>query len=164
MFTNRLSLIILCCIAGLQGCEKNEAPQVSDAIKISVQEITGTNSQRIDQIEALLKQYLPFPRPLEDAHFLEKKIGDGVMGPSDYQRFYTLTASSTNISSWVKTLKLIEQNPTYIAPPVSPPWWVTAQGFNALRFYKLATPSGDDQGWIGVSDDLKIIYIYTFTT
>ncbi len=164
IFTNRLNFIIFSCAAFLLGCDRNESHNVDAPIKVSAQEMTGTNSQRIDQIEVLLKQYQPFPKPLENAHFLEEKIGDGILGPADYLRFYALTASSINLSDWVKTLKIIEQRPSYTAPAVLPPWWVTKQDFNTLKFYKLSTPSGEDHGWIGVSENLKKAYIFTFST
>lgn len=54
---------------------------------VTVSEIKSSKTERIETITQLLVTQEPLPSPLTNAYFLEEKIGDNQLGPSDYVSF-----------------------------------------------------------------------------
>jgi hypothetical protein len=129
-------------------------------------EITGTVQQRISAISALLGNGKPIPSPLRDAYFVEDQLGDGRLGPSDFQAFYRLTVAPTDLAAWRAALSPLDSaamSPSYVAPRDPRAWWLSPDEFKALTFYSSAALTVRANGWIGVHPVSGVIYIFTYT-
>jgi len=141
----------------LTGCSQNNAS------KFTEHEISGTTAQRVARTTAILEKTHPLPSALIEAQFLEEQTGDGNLGPSDFEAFYRIDVTPTDIPAWTSLLTPLASKAEFAAPRRAHGWWVSAGAFGALRFYEPAALTGKAHGWIGISPEQGVIYIYTFT-
>jgi hypothetical protein len=134
-----------------------------NAIKNSVYEITGSSTERIRGVSAIITKYKALPTAILDAQFIEEQIGDGVLGPSDFREFYFLEVAPQNVSQWAEILTPLEAIAEYDAPAQPRNWWIAHDTFASLQFYQPRVLTGRVNGWIGVSQKTGRIYIFTFT-
>ncbi len=150
--------IAFACLLALTACRPSNSP------KNSIHEITGTSTERIAGVSAILAKHTTLPTPVIDAHFIEEQIGDGSFGPSDFRRFYALEVSPQDLSQWTRLLTPLSKATPYVTPPSSAgTWWVSSSAFASLQFYKTDGLTATTNGWIGVSPQTGHIYIFTFT-
>ena len=143
-------LLVLC----TTGCKPDsEVPR-------SVYEFPGDRDQRITKITAQLGKN-KVPSAILDAHVVQVRIGDF---RSDYQFFYALEVAPDHLVQWTEQLTPASTSEEYVAPPEFRQWWVSPQSFASLKFYKADIFVLSGHGWIGVSQDQRNIYIFTFTT
>jgi hypothetical protein len=129
-------------------------------------EITGTVQQRVTTIGAMLGNGTPMPSALRDAYFVEDQLGDGKLGPSDFQAFYRLTVAPKDLPTWRAAMSPLDSAamaPSYAAPRDPRAWWLSPEDFKALAFYNPASLTPRRNGWIGVHPMSGVIYIFTFT-
>ena len=128
-------------------------------------EASGTQAQRVAEVSKLLSKRSPLPTPLIDAYFVEEKIGDGMMGPSDFFAFYSLKIAPADLNAWRSVLPPIDSQSTtitYSSPKKLRTWWLTQSEFRDLTFYNPVTLTGRNNGWVAVSPDGRI-FVYAFT-
>lgn len=155
---NKVFLLVGCVF--ITACEANLSPQ---PVPASIHEIEGTTTQRIEAVTKILVIQDPLPSPLRDAYFLEKRLGDGVLGPSDYISFGMLEVDSTDLPAWRSKLLPLKMQPGYVSPdPIN--WWISAANYPTLELYQLRPYTHRIHGWIGIDSKNSKIYIYTFTT
>ena len=123
-------------------------------------EITGSTAERVDKITRILGAAAP--TPLLDANFIEIKIGDGELGPSDYVRFAALKVDPASRDRWRALSAPLIKKPDYTEPPSTPAWWVSQADYEKLSFYDAAS-LGLGDGWLGVADDGRV-FLSTFTS
>lgn len=127
-------------------------------------EITGSRTERVARVTALVGKHKPPPTPIADAFFLEESIGDGNLGPSDFRSFGFIQVDPRDVSLWIKTLEPLREPAQYGAPGQYRDWWVAREDFASLRFFEPGPLTGRHQGWIGISPKTGRIYLFTFTT
>ena len=125
-------------------------------------EITGTQAQRVAAVSGILRKNGPLPSALLDAHFLEQQTGDGQLGPSDFNTFYALTVSTTDLGAWRSALSPAPTAPEFVAPSDPHSWWLAKQEFPTLTFYSPEPLTGRPNGWVGIAPDGRIL-IFNFT-
>jgi hypothetical protein len=131
----------------------------------STYEASGTQAQRVAEVSKILSKRFPLPTPLIDAYFIEEKIGDGMMGPSDFFAFYSLKVAPADLTAWRSALTPIDSQSTtitYYTPKKIRTWWLTQSEFRDLTFYNPMTMTGRNNGWVAVSPDGRI-FVYAFT-
>ena len=148
---------IIICLFALTACSESSAP------KWSVYEVTGSNTERVARVSAIIAKDKAPPTPILDAHFIEEQIGDGYFGPSDYREFYFVEVAPQDVSQWTQILTPLDETAGYGAPAQPRDWWITRDTFASLQFYKPGILTGRIHGWIGVSQQTGRIYIATFT-
>ncbi len=116
-------------------------------------EITGSTAERVDKITRILGAAAP--TPLLDANFIEIKIGDGELGPSDYVRFAVLKIDLASRERWLALSPPLIKKPDYAEPPSTPAWWVSQEDYEKLSFHD-AFGLGLGDGWIGVAEDGRV--------
>lgn len=131
---------------------------------VTVSEIEGSKAERIETITQLLVTQEPLPSPLNNAYFLEEKIGDNQLGPSDYVSSGMLEIKPNDLPAWRGKLLPLKVQPDYVAPQTSPEWLVKADDYSSLESFKLRPYTQRIHGWIGIDPKTSKIYIYTFTT
>jgi len=157
--TTVLSLLILC---AMTACSKKPAE--------SSREVDGTTTERVAEISKLLSKKVPLPSSLLDAHLVEEQIGDGRLGPSDFESFCALTVSPTDLPAWKAALSKSttwnrfsnHEEIKRAAPKKAQPWWVSGAELDALEFYSPHSLTGCANGWVGIAPDGKI-FVYYFT-
>jgi hypothetical protein len=148
---------IIVCLLAIAACSK------TSPLKSSAYEVTGSSTERIASVLAIVTKHQAPPTDLLDAHFLEEQIGDDVFGPSDFRGFYLIKVAPQDISRWMQIFKPLEEKAEYAAPVQPRDWWITRDTFTSLQFYKPDILTGAVHGWIGVSQQTGCIYIFTFT-
>lgn len=131
----------------------------------SSKEISGTRTERVAAVSALINRHAPLPSPVLDAHFIEEQTGDGASGPSDFTSFYALNVGPSDLPSWHSALPAIEppdRAPDYVSPRQPCPWWLSLHDFATLKFHSQKSLTGRSHGWLGIAADGRI-FIYTFT-
>jgi hypothetical protein len=151
----RFTLIV--CLLALTACSKNSAP------RRSIHEVTGSSTERIAGVTAVITTHKVPPTAILDAHFVEEQTGDNVLGPSDFQAFYFLEVAPGDVSQWTQILTPLGTAAEYAAPAQPRDWWIARDSFASLQFYKPNILTGRIHGWIGVSQQTGRIYIFTFT-
>lgn len=151
----RFSVIVSLLVA--PACSKGGMPGNS------VQEITGSRSERVAGVSALISKHRAPPTPILDAHFVEEQTGDGMLGPSDFRSFYLMEVAPETISAWTQILEPLEELVDFEAPAQPRDWWIARDAFASLQFYEPDILTGKVHGWIGVSQPTGRIYIFTFT-
>jgi hypothetical protein len=149
--------VIIVCAFSLTTCSRSGTP------KISIREVTGTATQRVADVSAIITKHQAPPTAILDAHFLEEQIGDGFLGPSDFRAFYVVEVTPSAVLQWTQLLTSLGAATEYAAPVEPRDWWISRDAFDSLEFYKPATLTGRMHGWIGVSQKTGRIYIFTFT-
>ena len=155
-----LSLIAL---ASCNGASSPK-PAASRLAANQIYEAMGNTQQRIKAISALMAKHRSLPTAIADAHFLEERIGDGELGPSDYRDFYVVDVATQDIEQWSQVLTPLQEVPEYVEPPQPRNWWIARDAFTSLQFYEPAPLTGRSTGWIAISRQTGKIYIFTFTT
>jgi hypothetical protein len=151
-----ITVLLLCFLA---ACSPDRPAE-------STYETVGTQAERVAEVSKLISKSTRLPSPLLDAHFIQQKIGDGRLGPSDYSTFYALRIAPADLAAWRSALEPIEaQNkPILFASPREPrAWWLTQDEFHDLTFYSPVRLTGRLHGWVGVAPDGRI-FAYGFTT
>lgn len=154
----RFAIFLVACLSLLAGCGDSTAPVRS------VHEITGSASERVAAVSAVIGHSKAPPTSILDARLVEEKIGDGVFGPSDFWTFYVIEVAPRDVPQWTRMLVPLEAIPEYAAPEQPRDWWIARDAFGALQFYKPDALTGRSNGWIGVSQSTGRIYFFTFTT
>jgi hypothetical protein len=129
----------------------------------SVHEIPGAPAEQVAQISKMLSRQAPLPSTLREAHFVEEKNGDGLLGPSDFAAFYALTVAPADLPAWRAVLPAGPKSaPDFAAPKQPQPWWIAKEEFAGLTFYSPETMTGRSNGWVAIAPDGRI-FIYAFT-
>ncbi len=146
-------------LIGLLGaCSPKKAAESAEAV-------TGTQTERVAIVSRILSNHSPLPGPLIDGNFLQEKIGDGNLGPSDITTFCAVKVDPANLPAWRAALKPLESHnthPKYVAPKKPESWWLTASEFGGLEFFSSKDLTGRVNGWLGIAPDGRI-FIYSFT-
>jgi hypothetical protein len=142
----------------LAACTSTRAPERS------TYEVVGNVAERIEAVSEIIAQSTSLPTPLLDAQFVEEKIGDGELGPSDYRAFTLLQVAPADLPKWQAVLTPLERTPAYSAPTQPYAWWVEESEFATLQFYAPDSLSGRINGWVAIDVNTARIYIYSFTT
>jgi hypothetical protein len=132
--------------------------------QVTYEAVEGEQAQRVEIISSMLERLHPLPTALIDAHFVEEKRGDGMLGPSDYRTFARLIVPPEQIAEWQAILVPLNGQPAYAAPAQPTDWWVDKAGLPALTFYEPAPLTGRSNGWIAIDNQNGIIYLYSYTT
>ena len=143
------------------------------AAQVSVTEISAsptatkptTVQERVEIITKQLSRNGKLPGVLLDAQFLQEKVGDGVLGPSDYFAFYALTVPVADLPAWRAALAaapVVKGAPGYAAPKAPTPWWLQPAEFGKLELFDSKPLTGNVNGWVGLAPDGRI-FIYAFT-
>jgi hypothetical protein len=148
---------IIVCLFALTACSKSSAP------KSSVHEMTGSITERVAGVSAIITKHKAPPTAILDAHFVEEQTGDGVLGPSDFRAFYFVEVAPQDVALWTQMLTPLGVTAEYNAPAQPRDWWIARERFASLQFYKPDILTGRVHGWIGISQQTGRIYIFTFT-
>jgi hypothetical protein len=153
-------------LIALASCNGGSSPKpaASRLAANQVYEATGNSQQRIKTISAIITKHRSLPTAIADAHFLEERIGDGELGPSDYRDFYVVDVATQDIEQWSQGLIPLQEVPEYVEPPQPRNWWIDRDAFTSLQFYEPTPLTGRSTGWIAISRQIGKIYIFTFTT
>ena len=119
---------------------------------------------RIETITQSIARNAELPSRILEADFVEYKIGDGRLGPSDFFFHVRLKVARDDLSKWTGELKEPYNNSTfYSAPPKNVEWWITEEDFNNLKLYETKKYFGRFNGWMGFDESTGYIYVHTFT-
>lgn len=121
--------------------------------------------QRVATITKQLSKHGKLPGALLDAQFVEDKVGDGAIGPSDFFAFYALTVPVADIPAWraaLTTSPVDKGTQAYATPKAAAPWWVTKADYQKLELFGPKSLTGRSHGWVGIAADGRI-FIYAFT-
>jgi hypothetical protein len=97
------------CLCALTACSKSSAP------KNSVYEVTGSSTERVARVSAIITKNKAAPTAIVDARFMEEQTGDGSLGPSDFRAFYFVQVAPQKYRSGRRSLRLLGQ-PQSIPP------------------------------------------------
>lgn len=140
----------------LAGCSPDSPAQTSH-------EITGTQAERVAAVSRIITRNGPLPSALIDAHFLEERTGDGMLGPSDFASFLALTVAPADAGAWRSALPPLQgSQPGYRSPRQPVSWWIAASSFTGLTFHDPKPLTGQLHGWVAIAPDGRI-FIHTFT-
>jgi hypothetical protein len=149
--------VIVTCLLALAACSPTNAP------KTSLHEVTGSSSERVAAVSAIITKHKAPPTAILDARFLEEQTGDGNLGPSDFRTFYFVEVAPQDVARWTDVLTPLSGMAEYDAPAQPREWWIARDAFASLQFYRPDSLTGRSHGWIGVSPQTGRIYIFTFT-
>lgn len=135
----------------------------------TVTEIQGTRAERI---HALSRRMTAGARErliatVTDANILVEQLGDGNLGPSDFQTYGRIRVLPTDVVRWSSGPSKLASPPPWTEAPQpaattqSVDWWIKQPEHESLSFYE-AQPIFADDGWIGVSPQ-GTIYFRTMT-
>lgn len=160
------SVVIIGCLFALTACVERKR----GLTRYSEQEISGDVASRVDRVSSAIAKRRALPTPILDAHFVEERMGDGELGPSDFRDFYHIEVAPQDVGQWTQILTPITDTsgdnapkPRYEKPKSYRDWWISPHDFGSLEFYEQDTLGGRDQGWIGVSRQKGQIYIFAYT-
>lgn len=128
--------------------------------------MSGSTPERIELVTRMLRAPDSLTSTIRDAQFIEERIGDGRLGPSDFQAYTVLAVDPATIARWTAVLPPLaaDAGPVgHVAPRSAPEWWVREAEFARLRFFGTSTVTSRTTGWIGVDSARAMLYIYTFT-
>lgn len=131
----------------------------SRAPQQSASEFTGTTAERIAIVTKTLGGAAVLPSTPLDANLLEVKIGDGVLGPSDYVRFMMVRIDTADVQRWKDASKALIQKPQYSEPLSRPSWWVSQLDYEKLTFRGVSVFTEVADGWMGVHDDGRVFVV-----
>ncbi len=147
----RTPLLAFACVCMLAAC--GTGTRGSGPPPRTSTELTGSTAERVDKVTRILGAAAP--TPLLDANFIEIKIGDGVLGPSDYVRFIAITIDPASRDRWRALSPPLIKKPEYAEPPSTPAWWVSQADYERLSFHD-ASSLGLGDGWLGVADNGRV--------
>jgi hypothetical protein len=143
----------------LGACGSASPTPSARGVPTTVVETGGSTEARIKTAYGLFAAN-SLPIGPQDAQVLSVKLGDGELGPSDYQYFVAIQYDPDSLQDW-QSGKAPLDTPAYRAPQPVPAWWPDTARFQTLTFY-----SGDGivrNGWIAVGED-GWLYAYAATT
>jgi hypothetical protein len=136
------------------------APSITPPIVANSE--TASASERVAFVRKMLSLEAP---PILDAHYVEVQLGDGVMGPADYQFFARVMIAPENMEAWRQLLQA-ESETVSISTPAAPAgvtWWLPAQDVEQYDFYDAQPLLGRD-GFVALHRAGEgVLYIFTFT-
>jgi len=153
-----LKVAITACLFVFAACDDR-----SRAPKRSTYEVEGSSSERVSRVSAILEKHRSPPTAILDAHFVEERLGDGVLGPSDFRSFYLVQVMPQDVELWTKILTPLVVAAEYDGPSQPRAWWITRDAYASLQFYQPDPLTGRIHGWIGASQQTGRIYVFTFT-
>jgi hypothetical protein len=166
-FPYAVSYLATVCL--LVGCNPGNATGSRGASNVTRTIVAQANETdikvRVANITTQLSRGGKLPGLLLDANFLEEKIGDGVLGPSDFFAFYALTVPVADIPAWqaaLATSPVVNGPAKYAAPKSSVSWWLSEEEFGKLELFGPKPLTDRFNGWLAISPDGRI-YIYSFT-
>ena len=118
----------------------------------------------IETITQSIARNAELPSRILEADFVEHKIGDGRLGPSDFFFHARLKVTRDDLPKWIGGLREPYNNSTlYSAPPQNVEWWLTEEDFKNLKLYETKKYFGRFNGWMGFDESTGYIYVHTFT-
>ncbi len=129
----------------------------------TVHEVTGDRAHRVEQISKQLARKHAVPSPLLDAHQFVLQLGDGVFGPSDYVSYTAIEVEKGTVDRWTELLTPLTEVADFAEPTEPRPWWVSAEEFGKLTFYRGHPFAPFLHGWIGVARDRGRLYIFSYS-
>ena len=120
--------------------------------------------ERISTMKKIIGPISSVPSKILDAHYIETKIGDGRIGPSDYYFYASIKVSKGEVKKWSQNLKEPYNGVTqFSSPEISKNWWLTKKKFTNLKLYETKTYFGRYNGWLAVDDENDEIFVHTYT-
>lgn len=154
------SLVVLTVLFGMMGCQPTS--HRSRKPKKTVSEVTGSTQERVAAVSRIIRSKTGELTGIADARLIEIRIGDGQLGPSDFQSYVWIKLSPDDCKTWTDSLKSPpDATPRYSAPPTNADWWLTSEAFVELKKYDSWSTFGR-QGWIVVDEDGNV-FAMTFT-
>lgn len=147
----------------LVSCGKATAPQPSTT------KTPSTQTERIIEVTAIIKERTALPSRIIDAHFKQVAMGNTddagslVVGPTDYESYLYAKVPVQEIGQWISTFTRMNARPGFVAPKGANPWWIDKQNFASLEFFEPNALTFGSLGWIGVSRKSGEIFLYTYT-
>ena len=142
------------------GC--HPATQSNRKPKTTTSEVTGTKEERIAAVSRIVLWAGDTQLQIDDARLIEVKIGDGQLGPSDYQSFLWIKLSPDQVTAWTAELTPLSKVPHYSVPPTKTDWWLTKEVFDEAVKYEARNRFGRS-GWTVITKDGNV-FAMTFTT
>ena len=126
---------------------------------------SGENlEERISTMNQIIGPISSVPSKIMDAHYIETKIGNGRIGPSDYYFYASIKVSKGEVKKWYQNLKEPYNGVTqFSSPEISKNWWLTKKKFTNLKLYETKTYFGRYNGWLAVDDENDQIFVHTYT-
>ena len=150
------AIMLILVFTGLVGCNTKKKI-FYDSSEILIKE-------RVEVMEKIIEPLAKLPLEILDAHYIESKIGDGRLGPSDFFFYASIKVSKVDAKKWSKNLKKPYNGVTQFSSPEIPKeWWLTKEKFMKLRLYETKTYFGRYSGWMAIDDANGMIYVHTFT-
>jgi hypothetical protein len=119
-------------------------------------------TERIRIIKRIISE--PVPGEILDAEYLSIQIGDGCLGPSDFQLFLRLSVPPAETEQWLKGLgQPFNHSDNYAEPTPSQSWWLSKSQYEKSKLYETRSLFGRHNGWLCIDKDKGFIYVYTFT-
>jgi hypothetical protein len=93
-----IRLTFIACLVASQACHESKPPETS------AYELAGGQADRATQMSSIIAKHKAPPTHIDDAHFLEEQIGNGVVGPSDFRAFYAIDIAPEDAGLWIELL------------------------------------------------------------
>lgn len=140
----------------LGGCKFQEKP-VLDSSGLELEE-------RIAVMKKIIEPLAEVPSRILDTEYLETRIGDGRMGPSDFLFHAIIEVPKEDIKEWFQDLKEPYNGvKDFSSPAGEEKWWLTKEKFMELKLYETKTYFGRYNGWMAIDDANGLIYVHTYT-
>ena len=126
---------------------------------------SGENlEERISTMNKIIEPISSVPSKIMDAHYIETKIGNSRIGPSDYYFYASIKVSKGEVKKWSQNLKEPYNGVSqFSSPEISKNWWLTKKKFTNLKLYETKTYFGRYNGWLAVDDENDEIFVHTYT-
>ena len=126
---------------------------------------SGENlEERISTMNKIIGPISSVPSKILDTHYIETKIGNGRIGPSDYYFYASIKVSKGEVKKWSQNLKGPYNGVSQFSfPEISKNWWLTKKKFTNLKLYETKTYFGRYNGWLAVDDENDEIFVHTYT-
>ena len=125
-------------------------------------EIEGSPAERVAGVSRVIQSHTTLPSEIQDAHLIELQLGDGELGPSDFQSFVWIKVAPDDVAKWKAVLKTPPSDPpTYDAPTTNPKWWLLKATYSQLTKFD-SYSIFNRHGWIAIDDEGNI-FAMTFT-
>jgi len=120
--------------------------------------------ERIAVMKKIIEPLAEVPSKILDTEYLETRIGDGRMGPSDFLFYAIIEVPKEDIKEWSQELKEPYNGVQYFSSPAgNKKWWLTEARFKNLKLYETKTYFGRFNGWMAIDDANGLIYVHTYT-
>lgn len=138
-------------VAALGGCD-SRPPAKPDPVT----ELQG------DTVVRILAKVRALPSPVLEAHVVERRLGNGELGPSDARTWWCLRVRPRDVPAWEHGLVPLTDSVKFEAPDSACRWWVGKAAFDSMSFYRPGPVTGALHGWLGITPS-GTIAIGTFT-